>query len=71
MQAVNRANIVTINCDRKRKSRKNGLYALLISRKAGIIGLVKPSLPKSTMKPLVIATHYRNFISKSYNYMCI
>ena len=27
---------------------------LLISRKEGIIGLVKPSLPKSTMKPRVI-----------------
>ena len=33
---------------------ENGLYALLISRKEGIIGLVKPSLPKSTMKPRVI-----------------
>ena len=54
MQAVNRANIVTINCYRKRQSRRNGLYALLISRKEGIIGLVKPSLPKSTTKPRVI-----------------
>ena len=33
---------------------ENGLYALLISRKEGIIGLVKPSLPKSIMKPPVI-----------------
>ena len=31
-----------------------GLYALLISRQEEIIGLVKPLLPKPTMKPRVI-----------------
>ena len=56
MQAVNPANIAaaTMNSDRKRKSRGNGLYALLISRQEEIIGLVKPLLPKPTMPPRVI-----------------
>ena len=33
---------------------ENGLYALLISRQEKIIGLVKPLLPKPTMKPRII-----------------
>ena len=50
MQAVNHANIATGNGNLE----ENGLYVLLSFRKKGIIGLVKPSLPKSTMKPRVI-----------------
>ena len=42
MQAVSPTNIAKMICDRKRKSRGNGLYALLISRQEEIIGLVKP-----------------------------
>ena len=34
--------------------KENGLYALLFSRQEEIIGLVKPLLPKPTMKPRVI-----------------
>ena len=49
MQAVNPANIATGNGNLE----ENGLYALLISRQEEIIGLVKPLLPKSTMKPRV------------------
>ena len=30
---------------------ENGLYVILISRQEEIIGLVKPLLPKPTMKP--------------------
>ena len=41
------------------------MYALLISRQEEIIELVKPLLPKPTVKPRVI------HISKSSNYMCI
>ena len=44
------ANIATGN----RNVEENGLYALLISRQEEIIGLVKPLLPKLTMKPRVI-----------------
>ena len=50
MQAVNPTNIATGNGNLE----ENGLYALLISRQEEIIGLVKPFLPKSTMKPRVI-----------------
>ena len=50
MQAVNPANIATGNGSLE----ENGLYALLISRQEEIIGLVKPLLSKSTMKPHVI-----------------
>ena len=50
MKAVNPANIATGN----RNLEENGLYALLISRQEEIIGLVKPLLPKPTMKPRVI-----------------
>ena len=53
MQVVNPANIATGNG----KSRGKWIvyiYALLISRQEEIIGLVKPLLPKSTMKPRVI-----------------
>ena len=51
MQAVNPANIATTG---NGNLEENGLYALLISRQEEIIGLVKPFLPKPTMKPLVI-----------------
>ena len=51
MQAVNPANIATM---RNGNLEENGLYALLISRQEEIIGLVKPLLPKPTMKPRVI-----------------
>ena len=44
------ANIATGNGNLE----ENGLYTLLISRQEEIIGLVKPLLPKSTMKPRVI-----------------
>ena len=50
MQAVNPANIATGNGNLE----ENGLYALLISRQEEIIGLVKPLLPKPTMKPRII-----------------
>ena len=50
MQAVNPVNIAIGNGNLE----ENGLYALLISRQEEIIGLVKPLLPKSTMKPRVI-----------------
>ena len=50
MQAVNPANIATGNG----KLEENGLYMLLISRQEEIIGLVKPLLPKPTMKPRVM-----------------
>ena len=50
MKAVNPTNIATGNGYLE----ENGLYALLISRQEEIIGLVKPLLPKSTMKPRVI-----------------
>ena len=50
MQAINPANIATGNGNLE----ENELYALLISRQEDIIGLVKPLLPKSTMKPRVI-----------------
>ena len=50
MKAVNPANIGTGNGYLE----ENGLYALLISRQEEIIGLVKPLLPKSTMKSRVI-----------------
>ena len=33
---------------------ENGLYVLLISRQEEIIGLVKPLLPKPSMKPCII-----------------
>ena len=49
MKAVNPANIETGN----RYLEENELYALLIPRQEEIIGLVKPLLPKSTMKPCV------------------
>ena len=51
MQAVNPANIATTG---NGNLEENGLYVLLISRQEEIIGLVKPLLPKSTMKPRVI-----------------
>ena len=51
MQAVNPANIATTG---NGNLEENGLYALLISRQEEIIGLVKPSLPKPTMKPRFI-----------------
>ena len=51
MQAVNPANIATGNGNLE----ENGLYALLISRQEEIIGLVKPLLPKPTMKPHIRA----------------
>ena len=51
MQAVNPANIATTG---NGNLEENGLYALLISRQEEIIGLVKPLLPKLTMKPPVI-----------------
>ena len=54
MQAVNPANIATINYNSKWKSRGKWIVALLISRQEEIIGLVNPLLPKSTMKPLVV-----------------
>ena len=50
MQAVNPTNIATGNGNLE----ENGLYALLISRQEEIIGLVKPLLPKPTMKPCII-----------------
>ena len=50
MKAINPANIATGNGNLE----ENGLYALLISRQEEIIGLVKPLLPKPTMKPRVI-----------------
>ena len=50
MQAINPANIATGNGNLA----ENGLYELLISRQEELIGLVKPLLPKSTMKPRVI-----------------
>ena len=52
MQAVNPTNIAKMTGNGNLE--ENGLYVLLISRKEGIIGLVKSSLPKSTMKPRVI-----------------
>ena len=56
MQAVNPANIATMNCNRKRKSRGKWIVcATIISRQElEIIGLVKSLLPKPTMKPRVI-----------------
>ena len=48
MQAVNPANIATTG---NGNLKENGLYALLISRQEQIIGLVKPLLPKPTIKP--------------------
>ena len=51
MQAVNPANIATTG---NGNLEENGLYALLISRQEEIIGLVKPLLPKLTMKPRFI-----------------
>ena len=51
MQAVNPANIATTG---NGNLEENGLYALLISRQKEIIGLVKPLLPKPTMKPRFI-----------------
>ena len=53
MQAVNLANIAMMITGNGNLE-ENGLYALLISRKEGIVVLVKPSLPKSTMKPRII-----------------
>ena len=50
MQAVNPAYIATGNGNLE----EYGLYALLISRQEEVLGLVKPLLPKSTMKPCVI-----------------
>ena len=52
MQAVNPINIAKVTGNGNLE--ENGLYALLISRQEEIIGLVKPLLPKSTMKPRVI-----------------
>ena len=52
MQAVNPTNIAKMTGNGNLE--ENGLYALLISRQEEIIGLVKPLLPKSTMKPRVI-----------------
>ena len=60
MQSVNPANTATTGNE---NLEENGLYALLISRQEEIIGLVKPLLPKPTIKPCFI--HIRNFISKS------
>ena len=60
MQAVTPANVATTG---NGNLEENGLYALLISRQEEIIGLVKPLLPKTTIKPRFI--HIRNFISKS------
>ena len=54
MQAINPVNIATMNRDRKWKSRGNGSCTLLISRQEEIVGLVKPLLPKLSMKPCVI-----------------
>ena len=51
MQAINPANIATIG---NGNLGENGLYALLISRQEEIIGLVKPLLPKPTLKPRII-----------------
>ena len=51
MQAVNPANIATTG---NGNLEENGLYALLFSRQEEIIGLVKPLLPKLTMKPRFI-----------------
>ena len=51
MQAVNPANIATTG---NGNLEENELYALLISRQEEIIGLVKPLLPKPTMKPRFI-----------------
>ena len=51
MQAVNPANIAMTG---NGNLEENGLYALLISRQEEIIGLVKPLLPKQTMKPRFI-----------------
>ena len=52
MQAVNSINIAKMTGNGNLE--ENGLYALLISRQEEIIGLVKPLLPKSTMKPRAI-----------------
>ena len=52
MQGVNPTNIAKMTGNRNLE--ENGLYALLISRQEEIIGLVKPLLPKSTMKARVI-----------------
>ena len=52
MQAVNPTNIAKMTGNGNLE--ENGLYALLISRQEEIIGLVKPLLPKLTMKPRVI-----------------
>ena len=51
MQAVNPANIATTG---NGNLEENGLYVLLISRQEEIIGLVKPLLPKPTIKPRFI-----------------
>ena len=53
MQAVNPANIAMMNCNRKWKSRGKWFVC---ARKEEIIGLVKPLLPKPTMKPRVTIT---------------
>ena len=71
MQAVNPANIAMMNCSRKWKSRGNGLYALLISKQEEIIGLLKPLLPKSTLKPHFIHVTVVPLVAKSSNFMCI
>ena len=52
MQAVNPTNIAKMTGNGNLE--ENGLFVLLISRQEEIIGLVKPLLPKSTMKPRVI-----------------
>ena len=52
MQAVNPTNIAKMTGNGNLE--ENGLYALLISRQEEIIGLVKPLLPKPTMKPRVV-----------------
>ena len=66
MQVVNPANIETGHGNLE----ENGLYALLISRQEEIIGLVKPSLPKSTMKPRVIHITVISLVSLCIYYYC-
>ena len=65
MQAVNPANIAIGSGNLE----ENQLYALLISRQEEIIGLVKPLLPKPTMKPRVI--HITVIPLVSFQFTCV
>ena len=54
MQTVNPTNISAIIASGNRNLEENGLFALLISKQEEIIGLLKPWLPKPTIKPRFI-----------------